>query len=112
MSYVDVKNLRRVFDVSKPWLNRMLEGGDPEGRPLGGADLGGEVGKGREVVAGKRGRERELPAGQLHAVAAVAGEADDDAFRRNVGAGFFGGDQMGGCRHRTSNPARGVFDPS
>ena len=27
MSYVDVKNLRRVFDVSKPWLNRVLEGG-------------------------------------------------------------------------------------
>src|SRR5256884_8164123 len=30
MSYVDVKNLRRVFDVSKPWLNRMLEGGHLE----------------------------------------------------------------------------------
>jgi len=26
--FVDVKNLHRVFDVSKPWLNRMLEGGD------------------------------------------------------------------------------------
>src|SRR5438876_8528646 len=25
--FVDVKNLRRVFDVSKPWLNRVLEGG-------------------------------------------------------------------------------------
>src|SRR5437764_7721885 len=24
---IDVKNLRRVFDVSKPWLNRLLEGG-------------------------------------------------------------------------------------
>src|SRR6516162_7837638 len=24
---VDVKNLRRVFDVSKPWLNRVIEGG-------------------------------------------------------------------------------------
>src|ERR1700682_6013112 len=28
--FVDVKNLRRVFDVSKPWLNRVLEGGHPE----------------------------------------------------------------------------------
>src|ERR1700694_793319 len=28
--FVDVKNLRRVFDVSKPWLNRMLEGGHLE----------------------------------------------------------------------------------
>src|SRR6516162_8592775 len=27
---VDVKNLRRVFDVSKPWLNRVLEGGHLE----------------------------------------------------------------------------------
>ncbi|MFL4973273.1 MAG: ATP-binding cassette domain-containing protein, partial [Microvirga sp.] len=26
--YVTVRDLRRVFDVSKPWLNRMLEGGD------------------------------------------------------------------------------------
>jgi peptide/nickel transport system ATP-binding protein len=26
--YVDIRNLRRVFDVSKPWLNRVLEGGD------------------------------------------------------------------------------------
>jgi peptide/nickel transport system ATP-binding protein len=25
--FTDVKNLRRVFDVSKPWLNRLLEGG-------------------------------------------------------------------------------------
>src|SRR5438477_6690727 len=24
---IDVRNLRRVFDVSKPWLNRVLEGG-------------------------------------------------------------------------------------
>ncbi|HYY84327.1 MAG TPA: ATP-binding cassette domain-containing protein, partial [Beijerinckiaceae bacterium] len=23
-----MRNLRRVFDVSKPWLNRMLEGGE------------------------------------------------------------------------------------
>ena len=27
---VDVRNLRRVFDVSKPWLNRVLEGGHLE----------------------------------------------------------------------------------
>src|SRR6201995_2048338 len=30
MSFVDVKNLRRAFDVSKPWLNRVIEGGQPE----------------------------------------------------------------------------------
>src|SRR5215471_9002017 len=28
--YVEVKNLRRAFDVSKPWLNRVLEGGHLE----------------------------------------------------------------------------------
>ena len=30
MSYVDVRDLRRMFDVSKPWLNRVLEGGHLE----------------------------------------------------------------------------------
>lgn len=29
-SFVEVKNLRRVFDVSKSWLNRVLEGGHLE----------------------------------------------------------------------------------
>src|ERR1700746_1572858 len=29
-SFVEVKNLRRVFDVSKPWLNRVIEGGHVE----------------------------------------------------------------------------------
>jgi peptide/nickel transport system ATP-binding protein len=29
-NFVEVKNLRRVFDVSKPWLNRVLEGGHLE----------------------------------------------------------------------------------
>jgi peptide/nickel transport system ATP-binding protein len=29
-SLIEVKNLRRVFDVSKPWLNRVLEGGHLE----------------------------------------------------------------------------------
>src|SRR5579863_246222 len=28
--FVEVKGLRRVFDVSKPWLNRVLEGGHLE----------------------------------------------------------------------------------
>ncbi len=28
--YAQVRNLRRVFDVSKPWLNRVLEGGDKQ----------------------------------------------------------------------------------
>ena len=28
--FVQATNLRRVFDVSKPWLNRVLEGGQLE----------------------------------------------------------------------------------
>ena len=28
--YLQVRNLRRVFDVSKPWLNRMIEGGEKQ----------------------------------------------------------------------------------
>ena len=28
--FVDARNLQRVFDVSKPWLNRVLEGGHLE----------------------------------------------------------------------------------
>src|SRR4029077_6006515 len=28
--FIDIRNLRRVFDVSKPWLNRVLEGGHLE----------------------------------------------------------------------------------
>jgi len=30
MSFVEINKLRRVFDVSKPWLNRVLEGGHLE----------------------------------------------------------------------------------
>ena len=67
-----------------------LEGGDAEGRALRRADFGREIGEGGEVVAGQRGRQGELPAGQLHAVAAVAGKADDDRFQRRMGVGFLG----------------------
>jgi ABC-type microcin C transport system duplicated ATPase subunit YejF len=28
--FVEVRDLRRVFDVSKPWLNRVLEGGEKQ----------------------------------------------------------------------------------
>ena len=46
---------------------------------LGGPDLGGEVGQGRQVVAEPGGVGGEPVAGQLHTVARVTGKADDDA---------------------------------
>ena len=51
----------------------------PGQRALGGADLGGEVGQRDQVVAEHGGLLGEPVTGQLHAVAGVAGEPDDDA---------------------------------
>src|SRR3989304_2835259 len=48
-------------------------------RAGGSANLGGVVRQGADVVAVDRGGTRELAAGQLHAVAGVAGEPDGDA---------------------------------
>ena len=56
-----------------------LEGTDARHRPLGGADLGGEVRQRGEVVAQGRAVGGEPVTRQLHPVAGVAGEADDDA---------------------------------
>src|SRR5439155_21084199 len=55
-----------------------LECANARQRPGRGADLGRKVGQRREVVAGERGLGRELRTGDLHAVAGVTREADDD----------------------------------
>ena len=79
-----------------------LEGADPEQRALRRADLGREVREGRQVVAGERGGQGELAAGQLHAVAAVAGEAHDDRLRVGVRRRLGGRDFMDGGGHKGS----------
>ena len=62
-----------------------LEAGDAGEGAGRGADLGGEVGQRADVVAEDGRGVGELRAGQLHAVAGVAGEADgrfDSVLRR------------------------------
>ena len=58
-----------------------LERRDARQGALGRADLGGEVGQRHQVVAEGRGLLGEAVAGELHAVAGVAGEPDDDAIQ-------------------------------
>ena len=68
-----------------------LEGADAGQRPGWGADLGGEVGEGREVVAELRGLRREPVAGELHAIAGVTGKADHHVIQTlDGGFGDFG----------------------
>ncbi len=59
-----------------------LEARHPGEGPGGGADLCGKAGQRREVVAQRRGLGGEPVTGQLHPVAGVAGEADDDSAHR------------------------------
>ena len=67
----------RADVVAEKWIWKPETPGERAG---GRADLGGEVGQRGEVVARERRRLGELGAGELHAVAGVAREADRDPF--------------------------------
>ena len=85
----DVGVVTRRRDVARGELD--LEGGDAVHGAGRGADLGREVRQGREVVTEDRGRVREAVAGQLHAVAGVPGEPDDDVVAFLDGLGHSSG---------------------
>ncbi len=61
-----------------PICDMDLEGGDTVDGPRGCADLGREVGERGEVVAEERRARCELRADELHPVAGVTCEPDDD----------------------------------
>ena len=69
-----VRRVARRVDVEAGEAD--LEGADAGQGPLRGTDLGWEIGDGADVVAEDSGGLRELAAGNLHAVAGVAGESD------------------------------------
>jgi hypothetical protein len=64
-----------------------LEGADAGQRARWGADLGREVRQRRQVVAEGRRLVGEPVSGQLHAVAGVSGEPDDDLVELDDGLG-------------------------
>ena len=73
----DVGLVARRVDVRRREAD--LEAGHAGQRAGRRADLGREVGQRADVVAEDGGRPRELRAGQLHAVAGIAGESDRDS---------------------------------
>ena len=72
----DVRRVTRRQDVVVGEVE--LEAGDTRQRAGRRANLGGKVGERRDVVAEHRRLRGELRAGELHAVAGVAREADHD----------------------------------
>jgi hypothetical protein len=69
-----VRRVARSQDVARSKVD--LECRHAGERARGRADLGGEVGQRRQVVAEHRGCIGEAAPGQLHAVAGVSREAD------------------------------------
>ena len=95
--FVDVKNLRRVFDVSKPWLNRVLEGGHLEFlKAVDGVTF--DIRQGRDLCAGRRIRLGQ-DHGRAHGGRPVAAELGRSRDRRRLD------DRSAGRRRRASSCA-------
>src|SRR5690606_36780328 len=67
-----------------------LVGGHTEGRPCRRADLGRIIRESAEIFSGQGRGPDELRAHQLHAIAGISREADDDG----LGYGLFGLDHL------------------
>src|SRR5208282_3692118 len=84
-----------------------LEATDAGERACRGANFGGVVGEGGDVVAVQGYGVGELAAGDLHAVAGVSGEADDRAVD-HFALGFWQRDISYG-RHISPSPRKILF---
>jgi hypothetical protein len=62
-----------------------LKGGDTESGPHGSTDFRRKIRESGKIMAGQRRRQRELATGQLHSIAGIAGEANNDGFQFPVG---------------------------
>ena len=85
-----IGRVARSVDLARSEID--LECRNTEQRPLRRTDFRREVGECREIVARQRGRQGELPTGELHSVARVACKPDDDR------VGGFGEGSIGGWR--------------
>ena len=72
--------------------------------PCGARISAGKSGKVARSLPASAVESVNWPAGQLHAVAAIAGKTHDHRFQRRVGVGFLGGQQVG-CRLGHAGPS-------
>ncbi len=85
----------------------------PKVVPCGARISAGKSGKVARSLPASAVDKRELAAGQLHAVAAVAGKADDDRFHRRAVGRFLFGQQMGRSGHEDPESfAFAIFRPA
>jgi hypothetical protein len=103
----DVGTIARGEDVVVGEMQ--LEARDAGERALRRADLSREVREGREVVAEDRCLLGEAVPGELHAVAGVTGDADDDVVELFDALGHAGYCLQAGSRRASAQPRQSTF---